>query len=273
MPAAWRVRRTGRRVGTKSAQDRTPVRIIPSQALRTIRGVDRASLEHVLSQGLSLEEIGRRVGRHPSTVGYWVKKYGLHAVNREKHAGRGRLARSELEPLVVAGTSIAQIAAALGRSKASVRHWLGKYGLRTQGTIGARSREGVREAREAGFREATLVCPLHGPTSHVLQARGYYRCRSCRQEAVVRRRRKVKEILVMEGGGRCRLCGYDRCSAALQFHHLDPAAKEFGVAQKSMARSIERLRAEARKCILLCSNCHAEVESGIGSVSGVAQRK
>ena len=34
---------------------------------------------------------------------------------------------------------------------------------------------------------------------------------------------------------------------------------------------LEKLRAEARKCVLLCSNCHAEVESGTASISGVAQ--
>ena len=82
----------------------------------------------------------------------------------------------------------------------------------------------------------------------------------------MRRRRRVKGILVEEAGGCCRLCRYDRCLAALQFHHLDPSAKQFGVGQDGVARSIERLRAEVRKCILLCSNCHAEVESGASSV-------
>jgi hypothetical protein len=116
-----------------------------------------------------------------------------------------------------------------------------------------------------------LDCPRHGETKHVRDSRGYFRCRSCRQEAVVRRRRRVKGILVEEAGGSCRLCGYDRCSAALVFHHLDPTIKEFGVAFAGMARSIDRLRAEVSKCILLCSNCHAEVESGISSLSAVAQ--
>jgi hypothetical protein len=87
----------------------------------------------------------------------------------------------------------------------------------------------------------------------------------------VRRRRRVNRILVSEAGGACRLCGYDRCAAALEFHHLDRSSKRFGVAQAGMGRSIERLRAEARKCILLCSNCHAEVESGVSSISGVVQ--
>ena len=88
----------------------------------------------------------------------------------------------------------------------------------------------------------------------------------CRAEAVARRRRKVKRILVAEAGGRCALCGYDRCHAALELHHLDPASKSFGIAGKGFTRSIDQLRAEASKCILLCANCHAEVEVGFASV-------
>jgi transposase len=233
--------------------------------------MDRASLEQLLGQGLSLAEIGRRFDRHEATVSYWLKKYGLEAANHGKHEAKGGLTREELNPLVDAGMSIAEIAEAVGRSKATVRHWLGKYELRTGGGVGRRSADASREARAAGLTEALLACPRHGQGSHVRDSRGYFRCRRCRQEAVVRRRRRVKEILVQEAGGRCRLCGYDRCVAALEFHHLDPAAKEFGVAQNGMARSIERLRAEVRKCLLLCSNCHAEVECGFRSTSGIAQ--
>lgn len=46
--------------------------------------MDRASLEKLLGEGLSLAEIGRRFGLHEATVGYWVQKHGLEAVNREK---------------------------------------------------------------------------------------------------------------------------------------------------------------------------------------------
>jgi transposase len=233
--------------------------------------MDRASLEQLLGQGLSLAEIGKRSGLHEATISYWLKKYGLQAANHGRYAAKGGLDRADLELLVEAGMSIAQIAEVVGRSKATVRHWLGKHGLRTGGGAGRRSAEASRAARAAGLTETSLVCPTHGHTDHVRDTRGYFRCRRCRQEAVVRRRRRVKEILVEEAGGCCRLCGYDRCCAALQFHHLDPAEKQFGVAQNGMARSIERLRAEARKCVLLCSNCHAEVESGRSSISGVAQ--
>ena len=56
---------------------------------------------------------------------------------------------------------------------------------------------------------------------------GSYRCKQCRLEQVSRWRRRVKAKLVAEAGGRCVLCGYDRCLAALQFHHLDRATKSF----------------------------------------------
>jgi transposase len=233
--------------------------------------MDRDALEQMLGEGLSLAEIGRRVGRHESTVAYWLRRHGLTAAGQERHAPKGRLTREELATLVNAGLSIAQIASRLSRSKGSIRHWLGRYGLKTKNARRREPCEAVLAARQAGLSRATLRCLRHGDVEHVLDGRSYFRCRLCRQEAVVRRRRRAKAILISEAGGSCRLCGYDRCAAALEFHHLDPATKEFGVAQQGMARSIARLRAEARKCILLCSNCHAEVESGVSSLSGVAQ--
>lgn len=223
--------------------------------------MDRVSLEGFLKQGLSLAEIGKRFGKHEATVSYWVRKHELAAVNRTKHKPKGGLERGDLERLVETGASIAEIAEKVERSKATVRHWLKQYGLQTQAPPGAPSRPGVDQARASGQAEPVLECSRHGHVRHILDGRGYYRCRRCRIEAVVRRRRKVKETLVAEAGGKCRLCGYNRCLAALEFHHLDPASKKFGLARRG-ARSIAALRSEARKCVLLCSNCHAEVEAG-----------
>ncbi len=223
--------------------------------------MDRASLEALLGEGLSLAEIGRRVDRHEATVGYWVEKHGLRAAGGKRYAPKGALAREQLEALVAEGASLNQIADAVERSTATVRHWLGKYGLRTDCPHRGPRRPGAQRARAEGACEAVLTCPQHGDIPHVRDKQGSYRCRRCRAEAVVRRRRIVKEILVAEAGGRCRLCGYDRHMAALEFHHLDPNAKEFGLAQRG-AHRIDKLRAEVRKCVLLCSNCHAEAEAG-----------
>ena len=55
---------------------------------------------------------------------YWVRKYGLRCRTATDMRSKGGLARDELESLVAAGLSIAQIADSVGRSKATVRHWL-----------------------------------------------------------------------------------------------------------------------------------------------------
>ena len=79
-------------------------------------------------------------------------------------------------------------------------------------------------------------------------------------------RRKVKRLLVREAGGGCAICGYDRHVGALEFHHIDPSTKTFGLSLYGITRSLKELRSEAAKCILLCGNCHAEVEAGFTSL-------
>jgi transposase len=228
--------------------------------------MDRASLEQLLGEGHSLAEIGRIFNKDPSTVSYWLGKHGLRAVGRKKHLAKGGLDRSVLEQLVEAGSSLSEIATTVERSKATVRYWLERYGLRTHGTQGATARDGVKKAEADGLAQAMIACPRHGIVTHVRESRGYYRCRRCRIEAVVRRRRRVKQTLVAEAGGCCQICHYSRCLAALEFHHLDPSAKAFAVSKRG-AHSIARLRTEVRKCVLLCSNCHAEVEAGLVELS------
>jgi transposase len=235
-----------------------------------IPGMDRASLEKFLAQGFSLEQIGRRFGRHESTVAYWIEKHGLQAAHRGQHLGRGGLAKEDLERLVQSGASIAEIAETLSRSKATVRHWLMRYGLKTQGSVGRRPAEQAVAARRAGLATVTMNCRQHGETEFCLSGRGYYRCKQCRSAAVARRRRKVKTILVGEAGGACCICGYARNMRALHFHHVEPAEKRVEINAKGVALALETLRAEARKCVLLCSNCHAEVEDGMASVPAEA---
>ena len=224
--------------------------------------MDEDSLRLLLAQGMSVEAIGRRFGRDPSTVSYWMSKHGLQAPNRDKYAAKGGIERKTLEALIEQGASIGAIATELRRSSATVRHWLSRYGLETHATARRRS---ARAAREAGDDVLEGSCAHHGTTRFWLDGRGRYRCLACRQEYVTRRRRKVKLILITEAGGRCALCGYDRYVGALQFHHRRPEDESFGLSDAVLARSLDAARAEARKCVLLCSNCHAEVEGGIAS--------
>jgi len=110
--------------------------------------VEKESLELLLGQGLSVEKIGKRVGKDPSTVSYWMAKYGLEAVNREKHAAKGGIDQERLSALVAAGKTIAEIAAEVGLSKTAVRHWLRRYGLKTMHGPGRRPAGGTRVASD-----------------------------------------------------------------------------------------------------------------------------
>jgi transposase len=220
--------------------------------------MEKEFLEECLAEGMSLEAIGEQVGKHESTVSYWLKKHGLAAARVEKHAAKGALAKEDLERLLTLGHSLREIARETGRSLATVRYWVRRYELEPP-----KHRHDGPPDRP---RETNLICRHHGKTIFVLEGRGSYRCRQCRLDRVARRRREIKRKLVEEAGGKCLICGYDRCQRVLQFHHLDPSTKEFHLGQAGATRSLARSRAEARKCVLLCANCHGEVEAGITPV-------
>jgi transposase-like protein len=226
--------------------------------------MDRTWLAAQLTEGRSIESIARQVGRDPSTVAYWVAKHGLASGHAPKHRSRGGLDREQLEAVVETGASTRDIAKTLGVSQATVRHWLRRYGLETP-----RARQRRQVAQSLSIHGQTVVgtCPRHGQTRFGVRHGGGYRCLTCRAEHVSARRRKVKAILVQEAGGRCALCGYARSPVALQFHHVEPGDKAFSLADGGVARSLASARAEARKCVLLCANCHAEVEAGVATLS------
>ena len=81
--------------------------------------------------------------------------------------------------------------------------------------------------------------------------------------AVAKRRRKVKAMAIEYKGGKCQTCGYKKYQGAFDFHHLNPKEKDFGIGDKGYTRSWEKVRAELDKCILVCANCHREIEAGI----------
>lgn len=82
-------------------------------------------------------------------------------------------------------------------------------------------------------------------------------------KAVAKRRKKLKILSIEYKGGKCQICGYKRCVGALELHHINKSDKNFGIGDKGYTRSWEKVKSELDKCILLCANCHREVEAGI----------
>jgi transposase len=222
--------------------------------------MNKRFLEDCLAKGMSLPQIGKLAGKHPSTVGYWLKKHELEAVGRKQYAPKGGVDHARLGQLVEEGASLRQIAAQLGVSFTTVRHWMGRLGLETES---AKNRRQTSDALRLGLKRIYRRCPRHGRTAFYARPDGGFRCMKCNKAGVLEWRRGVKRRLVEAAGGACAVCGFDEYPGALHFHHLDPKEKEFALSRQGVTRAFAKARREADKCILLCANCHAKVEGGV----------
>lgn len=105
------------------------------------------------------------------------------------------------------------------------------------------------------------ICDKHGKTQFVKRSDNGVRCKKCAVDAVVKRRKKVKQLAVDYKGGKCSKCDYKKCIDALEFHHIDPKEKDFNISRKGHCTNWERIKLELDKCILVCANCHREIHN------------
>ena len=99
---------------------------------------------------------------------------------------------------------------------------------------------------------------------------GKIRTKSGQWQIKSRRRKKLRAVNYL--GGRCVLCGYDKCLGALEFHHLDGKGEKNVDPTKAIHQwSWERVKDEIGKCILVCSNCHREVHYGMHVVEDITK--
>lgn len=89
----------------------------------------------------------------------------------------------------------------------------------------------------------------------------YSWCKECLNKHN-RRQYKSRKNEILDKLGidkKCCKCGYDKYIGALEFHH-EGEDKKFNLSKNhSITQSLE----EAKKCILVCSNCHKEIHAGL----------
>lgn len=78
-----------------------------------------------------------------------------------------------------------------------------------------------------------------------------------------KRRDRIKLLALAYKGNKCQCCGYNKYAGALEFHHINPNEKDFGISTKGYTRSWENNKKELDKCVLVCSNCHREIHGGV----------
>lgn len=81
-------------------------------------------------------------------------------------------------------------------------------------------------------------------------------------ENVKNSRQRLKQRIIRAMGGKCCICGYDRCDSALELHHLNPEEKDFTIASNTN-KAWELIKVEIQKCVMICANCHREIHANL----------
>lgn len=86
------------------------------------------------------------------------------------------------------------------------------------------------------------------------------KCKQCQSSAIKNKiESTITEVL---GEYCCKLCGYNKCNNALEFHHINPYKKEYLISDlKTYSKEI--IIEELKKCIIVCANCHREIHYGL----------
>ncbi len=74
-------------------------------------------------------------------------------------------------------------------------------------------------------------------------------------------RAAAKDLVAAFRAAGCAVCDESEV-CCLSAHHLDPAAKDFDVGM-GLDKALATIRAELKKCVCLCENCHRKVHAGI----------
>lgn len=146
--------------------------------------------------------------------------------------------------------SLRAAAASLGVSYTTIRYWIKTYKIVVPqyhskcancSTTFAQRRGNPRKLCNKCFDKFVSCANMN-------------RTRAVRQSSL---RRKAFVVRLL--GGKCSVCGYDKNTSALEFHHIDPKLKSFMVNAKTLSeRALPEIEAELKKCVLMCRNCHAE---------------
>jgi hypothetical protein len=94
---------------------------------------------------------------------------------------------------------------------------------------------------------------------------GYKAWRNAARRRSIDKRKKMAVDLL---GGKCEICGYSKCIAALTFHHKSGEVKDSDVS-KMYDRPLSEFLSEVNKCNILCQNCHMELHWSEGRDSNV----
>lgn len=145
------------------------------------------------------------------------------------------------------GLSTWKLADYFKTTQPNIRYWLKKYELQTN--------------RTSNIISGKKLCPRCKDDKDKSEFYQYKKsssfCKKCILESNTERRLQTKQKAVDYLGGKCTSCGYNKCLAALEFHHINPKDKDKDYFNYRGGFT-DTLKTELDKCVLLCANCHRE---------------
>lgn len=154
--------------------------------------------------------------------------------------------KEQLTQLINEGLTQREIGQKLGYSQSNIKYWVAKFEIKPKPKNLAISN--------------CKICGEDDPSAFYYHKDGRqrFRCKKCDNKETIKRFRQYKAEAVAYKGGCCVKCGYNKCLASLDFHHLDPLEKD--VNWKKMRNwPLDKIKKELDKCILVCRNCHGEI--------------
>lgn len=79
----------------------------------------------------------------------------------------------------------------------------------------------------------------------------------------IQRAKMKEEVARFKKEKGCKICGFNKFSGSLLFHHNDPTQKEMGIGEMLSKGQISKYYKELDKCSVLCFNCHIALHQGL----------
>lgn len=196
------------------------------------------------AEGIGLVQIAREIKTNRHTVAKYCKRNEIELKTRHHH--NKDISKEELEDLIEAGASIKFMADKYDCAPSAIHHRLRRLGLRTKNRIG-------KDPHSLNYPKCEQCGKTRKPYYKADRDRCPPICGYCKNKI---KEKTVKDQIVKLRGGKCERCGYDECIQALEFHHESKENKEEQVSTLVKDGLFNKAWDEAKKCKLLCSNCH-----------------
>lgn len=175
--------------------------------------------------------------------------------------------RNKIEQLRKEGKTIPEICEILNIGKGTVGYYLKDFNRKIKNYLNEKQKQDIKYliSQRSTRKEISKILKIEIKlinnfldSSNIKKPKEDSKSKSRRKSLnVINWKKEKKKLLVEYKGGKCERCGYDKCIAALEFHHKNPKEKDFSISTNSL--SFEKMKLEVDKCELLCANCHREV--------------